>query len=173
MTRRASLTHLSLFRLRFFEPKTKSKTLSKLKTFREPGLKTKLKTKAKTSSKRPQNIYCDLPYSLNQSEPQTTFHFWEFFRPITALRLSQSQPCTSFLFRYIPALYYKTSFWPCLRHGELTSSLPLPPAQAIACWRHCPQTPFLYNNLILLFIIVSIVFSISNQQILLFIIPTA
>src|SRR5229473_834085 len=35
----------------------------------------------------------------------------------------------------------KTSFWPCLWHGEFASSLPLPSAQAKACWGRCPQTP--------------------------------
>jgi hypothetical protein len=92
--------------------------------------------------------------------------------PIFGDFFGQSQPSTSFLFRYLSALYY-TSFWPCLRHRLLASSLPLPPAQAIACWGCCPQTPFLHNNLILYFNIVSMVFSISNQQILLFIILTA
>src|SRR5713226_7937942 len=35
----------------------------------------------------------------------------------------------------------KTSFWPCLQHGEFASLLPLPSAQAKACWGRCPQTP--------------------------------
>ena len=44
----------------------------------------------------------------------------------------------------IPGPFYfifLTSFWPCLRHGSLASSLPLPSAQASACWGRCPQTP--------------------------------
>ena len=38
-------------------------------------------------------------------------------------------------------LYSITSFWLCLRHREFASSLPLPSAQAKACWGCCPQTP--------------------------------
>ena len=38
-----------------------------------------------------------------------------------------------------------TSFWPCLRHGSLACSLPLPSAQASACWGRCPQTPIYYT----------------------------
>ena len=38
----------------------------------------------------------------------------------------------------------KTSFWPCLWHGEFASSLPLPSAQAKACWGRCPQTPICF-----------------------------
>src|SRR5882757_6069253 len=40
---------------------------------------------------------------------------------------------------------FRTSFWPCLRHGSLASSLPLPSAHALACWGRCPQTPFFFT----------------------------
>jgi len=40
-----------------------------------------------------------------------------------------------------------TSFWLCLRHRLLASSLPLPSALASACWGHCPQTPFFPTQL--------------------------
>src|SRR5260370_12273365 len=35
----------------------------------------------------------------------------------------------------------KTSFWLCLRHREFASSLPLPSAQAKACWGAAPKPP--------------------------------
>src|SRR6267154_1527843 len=40
---------------------------------------------------------------------------------------------------------FRTSFWPCLRHGSLASSLPLPSAHALACWGRCPPTPFFFT----------------------------
>ena len=41
---------------------------------------------------------------------------------------------------------YRTSLWPCLRHGSLACSLPLPSAQASACRGRCPRTPFYHIN---------------------------
>ena len=38
----------------------------------------------------------------------------------------------------------KASFWPCLQHGSLARSLPLPAAQAYACQGHCLQTPIYF-----------------------------
>jgi hypothetical protein len=52
---------------------------------------------------------------------------------------------------WLPYISMYTSFWPCLRHGSLASSLPLPSAGPQACWGRCPQTPFFHNNTVLYF----------------------
>src|ERR1700755_1831004 len=90
----------------------------------------------------------------------------EFSNPFSASFFNQSEPLIlPFSTNHIAALIsflgllchiLMTSFWPCLRHGSLASSLPLPTAQAIACWGRCPQTPIYYSSFIYYLILSSI-----------------
>ena len=81
------------------------------------------------------------PESFWDADITNLIHFGPCARPIT-LRLSNSQlpfPVPGVLLQW-------TSLWPCLRHGSLACSLPLPLAQASACRGHCPRTPFYHIN---------------------------
>ena len=82
-----------------------------------------------------------------------TFYIHAFSPHVVSFSANQAAAPTCFLQSHSRAYFpkgsacfiYWTSLWPCLRHGSLACSLPLPSAQASACWGRCPQTPIYYT----------------------------
>ena len=76
---------------------------------------------------------CACSYSCLQIKIAILVRTWEEICKITDKSLLPFSPALSYILR--------TSFWPCLRHGSLASSLPSPSALAISLLGALPPNP--------------------------------